>query len=537
MSRDDPVGPIPEHFNFGGDVVDSRARNADGPALIWADAQGRSRRFSFSEMARLTAQLASALEARGVRKGDRILIMLPRIPEWQIAMVACLKLGAVAIPCIEMLTPKDLRYRIERARPTCAIIRAVHHAKFEGLAEQIAVRVSLGDAPGWDEFQTVLEAGDESYQPATVLAEDPAILYFTSGSTGPPKGVLHASRALYAWRSSARSWLDLGSGDIIWCTADVGWSKAGTSILFGPWSQGACAFFFDGPFDARERLRLLETYAITVYCAPGTELFRLVDEDMASFDLKALRRTVTAGEALNSAVAERWKASTGLDVAEAYGQTESLMTVINPPGTQTRPGSMGIAAPGSQLDVIGAGGERLPQGAEGDLAILLPNPQLMLGYWEDPERTAQTYRDGPDGRWFVTGDRAKRDADGYYYHLGRSDDVINSAGYRIGPSEVENALLEHPAVLEAAAIGVPDRERGEIVKAFLILRAGYAPGPELVAELQAHAKKSTAPYKYPRLIEFIDALPKTATGKIQRAELRRRERELAARPSIGAATP
>jgi acyl-coenzyme A synthetase/AMP-(fatty) acid ligase len=423
-----------------------------------------------------------------------------------------------------MLTSKDLRYRVERAQPSCAIIRAEQYSKFDGLTERIATRLSLGEARGWEEFDAALNAGNEIYEPAAVSAEDPAILYFTSGSTGPPKGVLHASRAVYAWRGSAQSWLDLGSNDTIWCTADVGWSKAGTSILFGPWSQGACAFFYDGPFDARERLRLLEQYGVTVYCAPGTELFRLVDEDIGAFNLEALRRTVTAGEALNPAVAERWKAATGLDVAEAYGQTESLMTVINPPGLPPRLGSMGVAAPGSHIDVISPEGERLPHGAEGELAIRLPNPQLMLGYWEDPERTAQCYLDGPDGRWFVTGDRAKRDADGYYYHLGRSDDVINSAGYRIGPSEVENALLEHPAVLEVAAIGVPDRERGEIVKAFVILRPGIVPAVDLVAELQTHVKKSTAPYKYPRLIEFIDALPKTATGKIQRAELRRRER-------------
>ncbi|HEX3364649.1 acyl-CoA synthetase [Phenylobacterium sp.] len=515
--------------------MDRRAREADGPALIWANAQGATRRFLFSDIARLSAQLASALVARGVRKGDRVLIMLPRIPEWQIAMVACLKLGAVAIPCIEMLTGKDLRYRIERAEPTCAIIRAQHHGKFEGLTGRIPTRLSLGTAPGWEEFDSVLGAGDESYEPAEVSAEDPAILYFTSGSTGLPKGVLHASRAIYAWRGAAQTWLDLGPEDTIWCTADVGWSKAGTSILFGPWSQGACAFFYDGPFDARGRLGLIERFGVTVYCAPGTELFRLVDEDIGAFDLSALRRTVTAGEALNPAVAERWRSATGLDVAEAYGQTESLMTVINPPGLPPRPGSMGVAAPGSEIAVIGPDGTRLADGVEGDLAILTPNPQLMLGYWGDQERTAQSYLDGPDGRWFVTGDRAKRDPDGYFYHLGRSDDIINSAGYRIGPSEVENALLEHPAVFETAAIGVPDRERGEIVKAFVILRPGHDPGAELVAELQAHVKAATAPYKYPRLIEFIDVLPRTPTGKIQRSELRRSEAARAASSTISGA--
>jgi acyl-coenzyme A synthetase/AMP-(fatty) acid ligase len=389
--------------------------------------------------------------------------------------------------------------------------------------------VSIGRSQGWHEFGDVIAMGSEDFQPEVLEAEEPALLYYTSGSTGLPKGVLHATRAVFAWRESARSWLDLRPGDTIWCTADTGWSKAGTSILFGPWSMGACSFFHDGPFDARERLRLLQKYEITVYCAPGTELFRLVNEDIGSFDLRRLRRTVTAGEALNVAVADRWKAATGIDVAEAYGQTETLMSLGCPASEQPRPGSMGIPLGGCAVDVIDERGTPLPDGEEGDLAILAPNPQFMLGYLGEPERTRQCYLSAPDGRqWFVTGDRAERHADGWFHYRGRRDDIINSAGYRIGPGEVENALLSHPDVLEAAVVGVPDTERGEIVKAFIVLRSGSEASEALKKDIQEHVKQTTAPYKYPRAVEFLPELPKTLTGKIQRVALRAMEKDRAA---------
>lgn len=517
---------VPSQFNFGADVVDHFARAADGPALVWCNAAGEERRYSFSDVARLTAQLASGLEQRGVRKGDRVIVMLPRIPEWQMAMVACLKLGAVPIPCIEMLTSKDLEYRARHAEATAVIARAEHAQKFESLQSLLSVRVSVGVAQGWESMDDVMASGRDDHVPATVDAEDPALLYYTSGSTGQPKGVLHSARALWAWREAARSWLDLNRDDTIWCTADTGWSKAGTSILFGPWSRGACSFFYDGPFDPKERLRLLEKYRVTVYCAPGAELFRLVDEDIASFDLSALRHAVSAGEALNPVVSQLWEKATGVPVAEAYGQTESLMTLINVSCMPFKPASMGLPSLGSSLEVIDDDGNILPYGQEGDVAILTPNPQLMLGYWKDPERTAQSFRMAPDGRrWFVTGDRAERDAEGYFFHRGRSDDVINSAGYRIGPSEVENAVMDHPGVLETAVIGIPDRERGELVKAFIVLRHGFTPSDALKREIQDHVKRTTAPYKYPRAIEFVEDLPKTMTGKIQRVALRTMEKQ------------
>ena len=520
---------IPQRFNFGVDVVDRIARTADGPALVWCNANGEERRFLYSDMARETDRLAAALRERGIAKGDRVIVMLPRIPEWQFAMVACMKLGAVPIPCIEMLTSKDLAYRAENSQARGVIARREHTHKFAGLLESLPVRVSVGGAgDGWESMESICASAPRDFEACDVRAEDPALLYYTSGSTGNPKGVLHCSGAISAWREAGRAWLDLGPGDTIWCTADTGWSKAGTSILFGPWSMGACTFFYDGPFDPKERLRLLAKYAVTVYCAPGTELFRLVDERIADHDLRALRHAVSAGEALNPVVADRWVAATGIPVAEAYGQTESLITLINVGSMPFKTGSMGLPSFGCVLDILDDAGNPVPVGEEGDVAMLAPNPQIMLGYWNDPERTDQCYLVAPDGRkWFITGDRGVKDAEGYFYHRGRRDDVINSAGYRIGPAEVENAGLDHPAVQETAVIGVPDRERGELVKAFVVLREGYAASDALKKELQDHVKRVTAPYKYPRLIEFIAELPKTMTGKIQRVALRTMERERA----------
>lgn len=514
----------PATFNFGGDVIDHIARTADKPALIWANVKGEERRFLFSDIARLSARLASSLQARGVTKGDRILVMLPRIPEWQIAMVACLKIGAIAIPCVDMLTPKDLDYRIGRAEAKAVITTAVQTPKFADMLDRLPVRISVGDAPDWASIDALVEQGDAGFAPVTVDAEDPVLLYFTSGSTGQPKGVLHAARGLCLWRLSAMEWLDLKPEDIMWCTADTGWSKAGTSILFGPWSCGSCVFFYDGPFDPAERLRLIERHGVTVYCGSSTELLRVLGEDMTRHDLSRLRRTVSAGETLSSIVTRRWLDATGHAVSEAYGQTESLMSLGYTPGTPYRQGSTGKPLAHNEVAVIDAFGRVQPPGVEGDIAIRAPNPQLMLGYWQDPKRTAACYLDGPDGRWFVTGDRGETDRDGYFFHRGRGDDLINSAGYRIGPAEVEDAMLIHPAVAEVGIVGAPDAARGEIVCAYVVLRKGFEPGDALVRELQDCVKANTAPYKYPRAIRFLPELPKTMTGKLQRHLLRERAR-------------
>ncbi|MCW5886838.1 MAG: AMP-binding protein [Anaerolineales bacterium] len=513
---------IPQTFNFGSDVIDRIARECDGPALICENEAGAQQRYAYSDIAELSSKFANVLADKGIGKGDFVLVMLPRIAEWPVAMVALLKLGAIPIPCIEMLTQRDLMYRAENSGAVGAICRAEHCAKFEGWNFPAKAKIAIGQAPGWSSYEAEIARASGTFEAVQVQAEDPCIMYYTSGSTGNPKGVLHSSRALYSWWVSAAYWLDLRPGDIIWCTADTGWSKAGTSILFGPWSRGACSFIYDGPFDPSSRLRLLEKHRVNVYCAPSTELFRLLDEPIKQFDLSALRRTVSAGESVNPVVSERWRAATGMDVAEAYGQTETLMTVVNYANQEVRPGSMGRAGPGCHIEIIGPDGDVLTDGEEGDIALLLPNPQMMLGYWKDPERTAACFLNGRQGHWYITGDRGRRDQDGYIWYAGRKDDIINTAGYRVGPMEIENALLEHPSVLECAVVGKKDSGRGEIVKAFVVLRNGYHPYPAMVAELQQHCKAQTAPYKYPREIAFIDSIPKTPTGKIRRAELRNR---------------
>jgi len=510
---------IPKHFNFAVDVVDHWAKNGNNLALIWESEKGDTRRFTYGEISTLSKRLAHALMQQGVGKGDFVLVVMPRIPEWQIAITAAMRIGAVPVPCIEMLTAKDITYRADDCGAKAVICRAGQVAWIEAGLKTVPVRFSIGAHPGWHDVNAALDQPCEA-EPVEVLADDPAILYYTSGSTGNPKGVIHAARAIYAWRYSARFWLDVKPSDRIWCTADTGWSKAGTSILFGPWSEGGTAFFYDGPFDARARLRLLAENRITIYCAPGTELYRLVQENVSAFDISALRRTVTAGEAMNVAVAGAWKTATGLDVAEAYGQTETLMTLLTLVGMTPRIGSMGVAAPGMDMAVVDDEGHELPDGEVGNIALRLPNPQMMQGYLNAAEKMAESVVSDESGKWWLTSDLGRRDAEGFFWYEGRADDIINSAGYRIGPTEVENALGNHPAVLECAAVAAPDPERGSIVKAVIVLKPGFTPGAALTRNIQDHVKTITAPYKYPRQIEYRDELPKGVTGKVLRRALR-----------------
>ena len=513
---------LPAHFNFGRDVVDRQAECNDKPALIWCNEVGEERTFSFSDIGRQSNQLANLLTRQGLRKGDRILILLPRLPEWQISMVACLKIGAIPIPGIEMLTPKDIEYRVSDSGATGVITTTRNTGKVAGCGA-LRTRVVIGEAvAGWTSFGEATNEPPE-FECATMAIEEPALLYYTSGSSGNPKGVLHASRALYAWRLSAAWWQTLEEQDVKWCTSDTGWAKAGTGILFGPWSRGSCVLFYDGKFDPVKRLGLLAKYRVTVFCAPATEFRHLITAPVRDYDLAALRLSVSAGESVNPEVVRRWRELTGAQLLDGYGQTETLMTVLNYPSMEVKPGSMGKPIPGTHFEILGDDGRLLGDGVQGHLAMKLPNAQFMLGYWNDPGRTQDNIRhvDGTD--FWQTGDLAVRDSDGYFFYAGRADDIISSAGYRIGPTEVENALIEHPAVVESAVVGSPDEERGEVVKAFVVLRAGIAPSDELVAELQKHAQTVTAPYKYPRKISFVASLPKNPSGKLLRRTLREQE--------------
>ncbi len=399
------------------------------------------------------------------------------------------------------------------------VTTAANASKFGGL-ETLEVKIAVGGPmDAWLDYRS-LDEFSVDVAAARVRSSDPAILYYTSGSTGGPKGVLHAAAALFVWRVAAEQWLSLNRGDVIWCTADTGWSKAGTSILFGPFSRGATTVMYDGPFEPARRLQLIESLGVDVFCAAATELRRLILEP-GPFRFSRLRSTVSAGESVNPEVVVRWKELTGVAVLDGYGQTETLMTVTNIPGRPVKPGSMGRALPGTRIAVLDAANAVQFRSASGQLLIAAPSPQLMLGYHLEPDRTATCYIEIDDERWFQTSDNVEIDAEGDVFYLGRSDDIINSSGYRIGPQEVENALISHPDVLECAVVGQPDPKRGEVVVAFVVLVPGTEASGATAEALQQYVKKVTAPYKYPRRVEFVDELPKTVNGKLRRNELRK----------------
>jgi acetyl-CoA synthetase/medium-chain acyl-CoA synthetase len=371
----------------------------------------------------------------------------------------------------------------------------------------------------WLDLRTSLEAiSDDDFAGHPTRASDPALVYYTSGTTGPPKAVLHNHGYTNAQRHTALLWHGARDGDRLWTTSDTGWAKAAYGVIFGPWSAGAEVFLYDGRFEAARELELLAEVAPQVFCAPPTEFRLLVKEDLSQLRLPELRECVSAGEPLNPEVIRSWRDATGLTIRDGYGQTETILLVGNFPDTPVRPGSMGLPMPGHRVEVIDEAGTVLPPGEVGDIALHGNPPSLFVEYWKDDEATRACRR----GDWYVTGDRAYRDEDGYFWFVARADDVIISAGYRIGPFEVESALIEHPDVVEAAAVAAPDADRGSVVKAYVVVRDGASAGPELAARLQEHVKNTTAPYKYPRAIEFVDALPKTVSGKIRRIDLRQR---------------
>jgi acyl-coenzyme A synthetase/AMP-(fatty) acid ligase len=515
---------LPTTFNFGRDVVDATAQDDDRLALLWTSDKAPERRFNFSDISIGSDQIAHVLRRAGVKKGDRIVVQLPRIPEWHLTMTACTKIGAIAIPCIEMLTANDLEYRVAHSGAIAVVTTADNVVKYDQ-CDTLRVKCCFGTVDGWLNLheESVRESG--AFECADMGIDDAALMYYTSGTSGSPKGVLHASRALLAWRNSAIYWQGIGPGDLNWCTADTGWSKAGTGVIFAPWGAGSAVLFHDGAFDPHRRLEIIQNHRVTAFCAAATEFRHIVQLDLTHYDLTSLKRCVSAGETVNPELVTRWKQATGVDLLDGYGQTETLMTIVNSDGLSVRPGSMGKPIPGTRFEILDHDGGKLAADEIGNIAMQLPSPQFTLGYWNDPGKTQENIlrSDGVD--YWLTGDMGYRDRDGYFFYTGRNDDVISSSGYRIGPTEVENALNTHPAVLEAAAVGKPDAERGEIVKAFVVLRPGFAADPTMIKSLQDHVKNVTAPYKYPREIAFLTDLPKTASGKILRRALRDVDRQ------------
>ena len=526
---------VPEYFNFGFDVIDAWARkDRNKLAMIWVNQDGEEKKFTFWDLMRLSNQIVNMMIKYGVNKGDRVLIMLPRVPEWWTFTLALIKRGAVYCPAPTMLTPKDLKYRINLADIKMVITSDEHADKIDAITKEcpaLSCKMMVdGRRPGWISYPVELE------YPAPVSAKlvnlpgmkktrssDPLVIFFTSGTTGEPKMVMHDQSYPLGHIVTARFWHDIRTTDLHFTLSDMGWAKSAWGKFYGQWIEGATIFVYDirSKFNPTEILPLIEKYGINTFCCPPTIYRMLILADLDKFDFTELRHCVSAGEPLNPEVIKAWKDATGLTIFEGYGQTETVLCIGTFPCMTPKFGSMGKPSPGWQIELHDDNGKPVGQHEEGRIAIRLdPRPVgIFREYLNNAEENKKSFVDG----FYYTGDKAYKDEDGYFWFIGRDDDVIKASGYRIGPFEVESALIEHPAVQEAAVVGSPDDIRGLIVKAFVILKPGIKPSEGLIREIQNHVKKVTAPYKYPRAIEFVDSLPKTISGKIKRSELRDKE--------------
>jgi acyl-coenzyme A synthetase/AMP-(fatty) acid ligase len=514
---------VPTEFNFARDAIDVLGKE-DRLGLLFVDAKGERTEFSFPRIAATSRHWAGALRDVGVLKGERVIVLVPKIPAWLFAMLGLGRLGAVVIPCAEQLRAKDLAFRANHSEATTIVAHPSNAAEVDLMRAQApgVQRFLLvgAEAPGWTALDPLIERAPEVSGVATA-ANDVAYIVYTSGTTKDPKGVVHAHAYTCAKRMQARFWLDAKPDDLVWCTAGTGWAKSLWNVLLGPWSCDAAIVLHEGGFDPAQRMDLIRDLGVTVLCQAPTE-YRLeakLERLGERWRLPKLRHCVSAGEPLNPEVLALWKAAFGLTILDGYGQTENSLLVANLPGMDVRPGSMGKPTPGHDVHVVDADGKESERGEVGDIGLRGRPPTLFVGYYKNDAETAAAQR----GEYYLTGDRAQVDDDGYFWFVGRADDVISSGAYRIGPFEVESALLEHPAVVESAVVGSPDPDRGNVVKAFVVLRAGYEPSDALVKELQDHCKRVTAPYKHPREIEFVADLPKTRSGKIRRVELRQAE--------------
>ena len=519
---------VPEFFNFGFDVVDRRAQEKDKLALIAIDRNGEHiRHYNYSDLERESNRFANALLNLGVRKGDSVLVVLPRIPEWYFVLLACTKIGAIAMPGTNQLKAKDLEYRINRSKASVVVVGPSHTQAIESIesnCSSLEHKILVGEnCSGWLHFESMCTAQApliERQNLTPTRSDETMLIYFTSGTTSLPKMVERDHAYALAHSITGRYWQDLRESDVHWTLTDTGWAKAAWGLLYPPLMAGSTIVLYDGEgFDLTIHLDIIRKHKVTTFCAPPTIYRVMAKADLSEADFSSLRHCFGAGEPLNPEAMRAWEIATGCDIYDGYGQTETINIVANFPGMPIRPGSMGKPCPGLHVDVIDDEGRVMPPHEVGHIAVKITDPYppgLFRGYYGDPQTTAQSFRHG----WYYTGDTAKRDEDGYIWFVGRSDDIISSSSYRISPFEVESTLIEHPAVAEAAVVGKLDELRGQIVKAFVILAKGYSPSEALAIELQNFVKEQTAPYKYPREIEFRDSLPKTISGKIRRVELR-----------------
>jgi acetyl-CoA synthetase len=526
----------PDSFNFGYDVVDDIAlHEPERRAMLWCNPAGEERTFTFADMMRLSNKTANFLRAQGVGKGDKVLVVLKRHYEFWYTAVALHKLGAVLIPATFMLQAHDVEYRLRSADVVCVVACAdcgVPAAvdEVEPVCPTLKSKILVG-APraGWTDFTSGVEAASEELERVETNVLEPMILYFSSGTSGNPKMVLHDHTYALAHLFTARHWHNVVPDGLHFTIADTGWGKAVWGKLYGQWLCEAGVFTYDfDKFVASEILERMEKYRVTTFCVPPTMYRMLLLEDVSKYDLSSLVYCTTAGEAMPPEAFRAWKEATGLTIMEGYGQTETTLALCNLRGMTPKPGSMGKPSPQYRVTLMDADGDPCPTGDTGEIVISMKHGRpdgLLNCYYLDGEKTAEAMRGG----WYHTGDTAWVDEDGYFWYVGRNDDIIKSSGYRIGPFEIESVLVEHPAVRECAVTGVPDELRGQLVKATIVLSDGYSPSDELTKELQDFVKKRTAPYKYPRVIAYTDELPRTVNGKVRRVEIR--EKDLAAAKS------
>ncbi len=521
----------PEDFNFGYDVVDEWARVEPAKrALVWCDDDGAERTFTFAEMSHLSDRLAAALSARGVAKGDVVLAVMRRRWEYWVLVTALCKLGAILIPGSIQLTKKDIVYRVESAGVAAVVcvdddyVIEQMEAALPGCPTVRNRIVAAGSRDGWLNFDDLLETAGEWVRPtgdAATTNDDTMVIYFTSGTTGLAKMVRHDFTHPLGHIITARYWQQVQEDTLHMSVSDSGWAKFGWGKIYGQWICGATIFGYDmKKFVPATLLGKIEQYKLTTFCAPPTMYRFMLQEKVTDYDLRSVATWTTAGEPLNPEVTKQWEEHTGKKIHEGFGQTESVVLLATFPWVEPKAGSMGMPSPLYNMKLIGEDGRVCEDGEEGEICVTGLSqawpPGLFRGYYRDEALTAEAV----GGDHYNTRDVAWRDSDGYYFFVGRNDDVIKCSGYRIGPFEVESALIEHPAVVECAVTAAPDEIRGLVVKATCVLASGWEPSDALVKELQNHVKTTTAPYKYPRIVEFVDELPKTLGGKIKRAQIR-----------------
>ena len=526
---------VPENFNFAYDVVDRYAEiEPDKVALVWCNDHGEEKRITFGELRDLSSRAANFFTKEGIQKGDTVMLTLKARYDFWYALLGLHRIGAIAIPATHMLKEKDIVYRIREADIKMVVCIAEDGVPevFEGAIAELGSdtrRVLVGDTDrdGWINLRKeIMKLPADFERPEDCAGgDDTLIVYFSSGTTGMPKMIEHDHTYPLGHIITAKYWQNVREDGLHYTVADTGWAKAMWGQIYGQWIAGSAVFVYDyDRFDPEKMLEKLEKYEITTFCAPPTIYRFLIKEDLSRYDLSGIEYAVTAGEPLNPEVFERFREHTGLQLMEGFGQTECVVCIANFPWMEPKPGSMGKPSPGYPVELVDRNGDPVDVGEEGEIVIRTAEGKplgLFNGYYRNPEKTSEVWHDG----YYHTGDTAWMDEDGYMWFVGRTDDIIKSSGYRIGPFEVESAIISHPSVLECAVTGYPDPIRGQVVKATIVLARGYEPSEELKKEIQDHVKRVTAPYKYPRIVEFVDELPKTISGKIRRVEIREHDLE------------